>query len=707
MTTETTQKITPAHLKRDAYLYIRQSTLRQVMENTESTERQYALRHRAVALGWPLERIQVIDSDLGKSGVERDRRGFQQLVAEVGLGRAGIVMGLEVSRLARNSTDWHRLLEICALTETLILDEDGVYDPGHFNDRLLLGLKGTMSEAELHVLQARLQGGIRNKARRGELVMRLPIGLVYDEQGAIVLDPDRQIQAALRAVFDTFARSGSATATVKAFRRQGLKFPRRRHLPGPGQGAVVWTELEHSQVLRVLHNPCYAGAFAFGRSRTRHTADGQTRSARLPREQWQVLIPNHHGGYLDWELFEANQQRLLDNAAAHGKDRRHGPAREGPALLQGIVLCARCGRRMTVRYKTSGQGLVPHYVCQAEGIEHAQPICQSLAGMAIDAAVGQALLASLTPLSLEVTLAVEQELQARWDEADALRHHQVERARYEAELARRRYLRVDPDHRLVADTLEADWNDKLRALEAAQQDYERHRQADRRCLDEEQRTHIRALAQDFPRLWHDPHTPARERKRLVRLLIEDVTLLKDRQLSVHIRFKTGRTQSLTLPLAKNSWQRRQTEPALIAQIDRLLENYTDAQVAERLNAQHHHSGTGSALHAQMIARLRRDYGLKSRYQRLRERGLLTPYELAEQLGIHPATVQRWRRQGRLVAQRYSDKPEFLYEDPGENAPLKYQHLRHRQKPDPAFATVSAPPVPEVFGPSTYLCSSVR
>lgn len=429
MTTEATQKITPAHLQRDAYLYIRQSTLRQVMENTESTERQYALRHRAVALGWPLERIQVIDSDLGKSGAERDRRGFQQLVAEVGLGRAGIVMGLEVSRLARNSTDWHRLLEICALTDTLILDEDGLYDPGDFNDRLLLGLKGTLSEAELHILRARLQGGIRNKARRGELVMRLPMGLVYDPRGAIILDPDRQVQTARRALFDTFARRGSATATVTAFQQQGLKFPRRRHRPGPGQGEVVWTDLDHSQVLRVLHNPFYAGAFAYGRSRTRPTPAGPARSARLPREPWQVLILNHHAGYVDWETFEANQQRLESNAAAHGKDRRHGPAREGPALRQGIVLCARGGRRMTVRYKTLERGRVPHYVCQAEGIAHAQPICQSVPGAAVDAAVGEALLAHLTPLSLDVTLAVEQELQARADEADALRQQQVERAR--------------------------------------------------------------------------------------------------------------------------------------------------------------------------------------------------------------------------------------------------------------------------------------
>ena len=328
MSPEQSQKITAQHLARDAYLYIRQSTLRQVLENSESTERQYALRQRALALGWPEQQIHVIDSDLGKSGAERDRSGFQQLVADVGIGRAGIVMGLEVSRLARNSMDWHRLLEICALTDTLILDEDGVYDPNHFNDRLLLGMKGTLSEAELHVLRARLQGGIINKARRGELHMRLPIGLVYNAQGEIVFEPDRGIQQALHLLFTTFGRTGSATATVKTFRSQGLTFPRRRHQQGPGQGELVWGKLEHSQVLRVLHNPRYAGAFAFGQTRTRQLPDGETLYQRLPQDQWQVLIPEHHEGYISWAQFEANQQRLRDNAKALGADRR-SPPREG------------------------------------------------------------------------------------------------------------------------------------------------------------------------------------------------------------------------------------------------------------------------------------------------------------------------------------------------------------------------------------------
>jgi DNA invertase Pin-like site-specific DNA recombinase len=274
MTHDTHQKVTASHLKRNAYLYVRQSTLRQVLENTESTKRQYALRQHAVALGWAQDQIVVIDTDLGQSGASTDREGFQRLVTAVGMGEAGIVLGLEVSRLARNSTDWHRLLEICALTDTLILDEDGIYDPAHFNDRLLLGLKGTMSEAELHVLRARLDGGILNKARRGELVMRPPLGFVYDSERHLVLDPDQQIQQTLRTLFETFHRTGSASATVKSFRQQGLLFPRHIY-SGARRGDLVWGRLEHSHALRILHNPRYAGAFVYGRSRTRKTVDGK------------------------------------------------------------------------------------------------------------------------------------------------------------------------------------------------------------------------------------------------------------------------------------------------------------------------------------------------------------------------------------------------------------------------------------------------
>ncbi len=412
-------KVSPSHLDRDAYLYVRQSTLRQVMENTESTQRQYALRERAVALGWPIERVLVIDCDQGQSGASAaDREGFQRLVAEVSLGHAGIVLGLEVSRLARNNSDWHRLLEICALTDTLILDEDGLHNPGQFNDRLLLGLKGTISEAELRVLQARLRGGILNKARRGELKTPLPVGLVYDGQGQVVLDPDRQVQDALRLLFATFERIGSGCATVKYFREQGLLFPRRLRR-GLRKGELVWGTLVHSRVLQVLHNPRYAGAFFHGRTRWRRSRDGGNRCKRLPPDQWHALLPEAHVGYITREQYQRNQRALRANAQAHGRDRRQGPPGEGPALLQGLVLCGLCGQRMTVRYHVRKAGLVPDYMCQKEGIEHGERICQSILGSDIDAAIGTLLLETLTPMTLEVALSVQQELQQRLDEADS------------------------------------------------------------------------------------------------------------------------------------------------------------------------------------------------------------------------------------------------------------------------------------------------
>ena len=556
------QKVKATHLKRNAYLYVRQSTLRQVFENTESTERQYALRQQAVALGWQHDRVVVIDTDLGQSGAATDREGFQKLVTEVSMDRAGIVLGLEVSRLARNSMDWHRLLEICALTDTLILDEDGIYDPAHFNDRLLLGLKGTMSEAELHVLRARLQGGILNKARRGELFVRPPMGFVYTAEGKLILDPDQQIQHTLRMVFETFHRTGSALATVKAFRGQGLLFP-RRIIRGPKKGDVLCGPLEHSHVLRVLHNPRYAGVFIFGRTRARKTLEGGSIIEQLPREQWHTFLPGAHPGYIGWEEHETNLKRLRENRQARGHNRRQSPPREGPALLQGLIICGQCGRRMTLRYHSRHGRLCPEYVCQRKGIENAEPVCQRIPGQELDQTVSHLLLELVNPVTLDVALAVQQELQARMEEADHLRKQQVERARYEAELAQRRYLRVDPDNRLVADSLEADWNDKLRALAEAQQEYERRREQDRRIFTEEQRESILALATDFPRLWRDPNTPDRERKRMVRLLIEDATLLRGQSITLHLRFRGGANRTLVVSQPLRAWELRMTSPEVV------------------------------------------------------------------------------------------------------------------------------------------------
>ena len=672
MRAEMPQKVQAHHLKRDAYLYIRQSTLRQVFENTESTQRQYGLRQQAVALGWPWERIIVIDNDQGQSGASAvDREGFQRLVSEVGMGRAGIVLGLEVSRLARNSTDWHRLLEICALTDTLLLDEDGIYDPAHFNDRLLLGLKGTMSEAELHVLRARLRGGILSKARRGELVIPPPVGLVYNGSGQRVLDPDQQVQQSLRLLFETFRRTGSALATVKAFRQQGLLFPRRLRA-GPHQGELVWVELVHTHVLRVLHNPRYAGTYVFGRSQTHKKPEGGITMKWLPREEWDTCLPGAHVGYLSWQEYESNQRRLRESAQAWGHERRQSPPREGPALLQGLLICGRCGNRMTVRYQVRSSRREPTYVCQRYGIEHAEPICETVPGTSIDQAIGELLIEVVTPVALEVALSVQQELQSRLEEADRLRQTQVERARYEAGLAERRYLRCDPDNRLVADSLEADWNHKLRALGEAQQEYERQRQADRSLLSEEERAQIFALATDFPRLWRDAKTPHRERKRMVRLLLEDVTLTRNHEITLQIRFKGGATKTLRLPLPLNAWQQRVTPPQVVAEIDRLLAQHTDWEIATRLNERGRLSGEGRPFKPSMVARIRRNYALKSCYTRLREAGLLTLPEMAKLLGISTGWVKVWRDHGLLKARAYNEKNECLYEHPGDDPPRKRQ-----------------------------------
>ena len=680
MTGETHQKVKASHLKRDAYLYIRQSTIRQVFENTESTKRQYGLRERAVALGWPLERIHVIDSDLGQSGASAvDRSGFQRLVSEVGMGQAGIVLGLEVSRLARNSTDWHRLLEICALTDTLILDEDGIYDPTHFNDRLLLGLKGTMSEAELHVLRARLRGGIINKARRGELWITPPVGLAYDTTGEVVLDPDKQVQESLRLLFDTFRRTGSATATVKAFRQQGLLFPRRLRA-GACKGELVWTALGHNHTLRILHNPRYAGAFVFGRSRTQKTVQGGFTVKWLPQDQWDTLIPDAHPGYISWEEYEQNQQRLRETAQGWGADRRKSPPREGPALLQGLVVCGICGNRMTVRYHTQRGLLCPEYLCQSAGIEHAVPICQQIPGAAIDRIVGEILIEAMSPITLEVALAVQQELQSRLEEADRSRQTHVERARYEAELAQRRYLRVDPDNRLVADTLEADWNNKLRTLAEVQREYERRRQADREVLSEEQRTALFSLTTDFPRLWRDPTTPSRERKRMVRLLLEDVTLIRDDKITLHIRFKGGVQKTLTLPLPLNAWQQRSTGPDVIHEIDRLLDRHNDHEIAAILNEGGYRSGEGRSFRVSIVRRIISNYGLKTRFDRLREAGMLTLHEMANLLDVSEQTVKIWKANGLLAAQPYNERDQCLYQHPGEKQPRKMQGIKLSERP---------------------------
>jgi DNA invertase Pin-like site-specific DNA recombinase len=663
MNSEGHQKVTTSHLKRDAYLYVRQSTVRQVIENTESTQRQYALRQRAVALGWPNDRVIVIDSDLGQSGASAvDREGFQKLVAEVGMGRAGIVLGLEVSRLARNSTDWHRLLEICALTDTLILDEDGIYDPAHFNDRLLLGLKGTMSEAELHVLRARLRGGIINKARRGELHCRLPVGFVYDGGGHVVLDPDKQVQESVRLLFATFARTGAAHATLKYFRQERLLFPTRLGV-GASKGELAWTPLSLGRTASILHNPWYAGAYVFGRNRWRKRPDGgkSCRRESLPRAEWLALLRDAHPAYISWEEYERIDQRLQASAKSLGWERGRESPREGPALLQGRTICGICGSRMHVHYNTRRTGqLIPNYICYGRGRLLGDSSCQNILGTDIDAAVSKLLVEAVTPMALEMTLAIQQEIAARLDEADDLRHRQVERAQYEADHARRRYMQVDTANRLVADSLEAEWNAKLRALSEAQDEYQRQHEADRLTVGQEDRQRILALATDFPAVWRDPTTPQRERKRMLALLIEDITLIKQREITVAIRFRGGATTTLTLPRPLTPQQLRATDPEVRQQIDALLDEYTDAQVANVLNQRELRTGTGDAFDGVSVQWVRFSAKLKSLKKRLIDAGWLTTKQVAAQLGVSLSTVGTMRSKGRLKGRVCSDKGEWVY-----------------------------------------------
>ncbi len=529
-----------------------------------------------------------------------------------------------------------------------------------------------MSEAELHVLQARLKGGILHKASRAALKVPLPVGLAYTEDETVILNPDAQIQQALRLLFATFKRTGSAWATVRYFRNQGLLFP-RRVCTGPHVGEIHWMPLQHNAVLKVLRNPRYAGAFCFGRTHTTKHADGSLHIETLPQEQWPFLVREVHAGYLSWQEYEANLAQLRANRQAHGEDRRHGPPREGPALLQGLVICGRCGNRMTVRYHDvkGGKRLYPEYMCQKEMIEHAEEkVCQRILGAGPDAAIAELLLAQLTPLAIDTTMQVYEELHTQAEAARHLRAQQVERARYAAELAQRRFFRVDPENRLVADVLEADWNARLRELACVQEEAEQQNEAEQRKLSALEQQAIADLVDDFPRVWKDPRTSDRDRKRMVRLLLEDVTVLKQEEvIAVHVRFKGGVQQTITVPVSRG----RRSTPELIALIDQLLDDYTDAEVAEQLNQRGWRTYEGKPFSAARVLSLRRYQQLKTHATRLAERGLLSAEEAASAYGVCRETLMAWGRAGLLPMYRINDQGTAVFPPPDEHAPRKNAH----------------------------------
>ncbi len=483
----------------------------------------------------------------------------------------------------------------------------------------------------------------------------------------MTLDPDTGIRGALSHLFTTFASTGSAFAVVKAFRQAQLTFP-GRHRSGARAGELYWKDLSHDQVLKILHNPAYAGAYSYGRSRHTTDLDGHHHKLSKPAGDWTVLIIEHHPGYITWPQYQANQQVLAANAAARGENRKAGPPREGPALLQGLIICGICGRRMTVRYHSRNDGtIVPGYVCQNDGIRDAQPICQHLSGAPIDAAVASLLLDTLTPLALEAALTVSDELIRNAEHADSLRAAHVQRAQHAADQARRRYLAVNPGNRLVADTLEADWNAALRELTAARDDYTAAKTA-AVALDASLRARIHALAADFPALWNNPATPARERKRLIRLLVTDVTLTRGQHtITAAVRFPGGQHHVLHLPVPRNAWQLRKTPDDVIELIDQLLDDHTCVPIADILNTRKApHGGHATPWTGELVARYSHERGLRSHHQRLRDHGLLTLDEIARQLTAHTQSIKRWHKLGLITGQQADDRGIFLYH-PGDQA----------------------------------------
>jgi DNA invertase Pin-like site-specific DNA recombinase len=648
-------KIRPDHLDRLAQVYVRQSTMIQVRENTASTARQYDLAGRARDLGWPQERIQVIDQDQGHSGASTvGRDGFQHLVAQVGLGRTGAVLSLEASRLARSCSDWYRLIEICALTNTLVIDEDGVYDPTQYSDRLLLGFLGTMSEAELHLLRSRLLGGKLKKASSGQLRFRPPTGLVYDPERRIVFDPDEQIQQAIRLILDLFEQSASALAVVQHFADHHLQCPTR--LWGGGRhGQVIWRPLRHGRVLDILHNPEYAGVYVYGRTKTRFLClpgeeprvKGRTR--RVRPEDWPFLIPGHHPGYITWDRFLRNQRRLDENRTSRDEERRGAP-REGLALLQGIVRCGRCGRRMSVRYLKNGS--IPSYECNSVHTQYAGKTCQSMRGDEVDAAVARTLLEAMRPAQLEVSMTAFDQVAAQARQLDRQWQLTLERARYEAELARRRFVAVEPENRLVARTLEREWNERLAEIERMERDATLRPQLASRLVDRR----VLALAQDLPKIWHAPTTPQTARKQLLGYLIKDVTLCRgDATIQVAIRWQTEACSVLEVPRPKRSYEVRRTDPGVVARIKALTPEHTDSQIAVLLDKEGFRSGTQGTLTAKKIQWIRHVYSLASGcpegpaacQKGYRGDGRCTAKVAAEQLNVTVYTIADWCKSGCL------------------------------------------------------------
>lgn len=650
-----TGKIQSSHLQRLAVVYVRQSTLQQVEHHQESTRRQYALVERAIDLGWAPSQILVIDEDQGHSGATAaGRPGFQRLVAEVGLDHIGLVLSIEISRLARNSRDWYQLLEVCGLFATLIGDADGVYDPQTYNDRLLLGLKGTMSEAELHILKQRLLEGKRAKARRGELKTLLPMGYVHAPSGEVVKDPDEQARAMIDTVFAQFARRGTLNGVLRYLVDHQLQLP-YRVISGAQTGQLQWRRPNRVTLSNLLHNPTYAGAYVYGRRPTdpRRRQPGRPSTGRTVAvpEQWEVLLKDRLPAYISWEQYEHNLRQLAANTAQGG-----GVARGGPSLLSGRLICGRCGLRMATVYTNGGHGL--RYTCMREAVDYGAPLCQSLAGAPLDALITRLVLDALEPAALELSLQVADDLEAERGRAQTQWQQRLERAHYDAERAERQYQAVEPENRLVARTLEQHWEAALTAEAQLKADYARFLSTTPTPLSAAERARIRQLAADIPTLWSAATTTPEERQAIVRLLIERViaSVINDsEQVNVAVHWAGGQCTHarITRPVARV--EQLSNYPALLARVLSLHQDgLTCPAIAQQLNLEHWHPAKRrQTFNGPMVASLllRQGVCVGASHRQVpwedRKSDEWTLNEVAWQLQMPPVTVFSWLRKGWL------------------------------------------------------------
>jgi DNA invertase Pin-like site-specific DNA recombinase len=650
------EKIQPSHLQRRAYIYVRQSTATQVACNRESTDRQYKLRDRALQLGWPEHQVTILDQDLAQSASGTAKRDdFDTMTTEVALGHAGLIMSIEVSRVARNNAEWYRLLDLCGVTDTLIGDEDGLYHPGLFNDRLLLGLKGTMAEAELHVIRARLNGGIRNKAERGQLRRGLPVGFIWgEEDGEVLFHADQAVTGAIRTVFERFAEMGSVRQVWLWFRSQGLLFP----LQSNSAAEIQWVTASYTAIHTVLTSPVYAGAYAYGKTRHERYVDeaGQLRKRvrHLPRSEWAVLIPDHHEGFIDWETYEVNQARIASNTRP-GPHQAGGAVREGTALLQGIATCGCCGRRLRVYYQ--GKNSTPGYYCASNQITNGRGTwCLRVGGARIDQAVAGLVLEVITPAGMEAALRAEQDLEAEYEAEIAQWRLQVERATYEAERAERRYRTVEPENRLVARTLEAEWEKRLSERAAAEAELARRERRRPGRLTDEQRRQVQTLGTDLKRAWEASTTTDRDRKELLRTLLEEVNIrLQRAECKAHLtlRWRGGAVSELDVGLRSCKTPPIRTDEDTIALVRRLAAHYPDAMIAGILNRQGRRTAHGDRFTSNKVGNLRR-YWKIPRYtppSAPPTGELATIQKAAKILGVAPSTLHRWLSDGFIAGEQ--------------------------------------------------------